>query len=575
MWSELFINIADSQIEKRPIPEAFKEFGGRSYVTNYLMALVMGGKMDPKCDPMGPQNPLIFCNGIFSGTAFSTDHRLSVGGKSPLTGTIKEASAGGTVAKYMADHGLRSVTVHGLPTDGKLKYIHILPDGSAVLEDAEEYRLMGNYAFGDAMRAKYGKNVAIASIGPAGERLCKAASIQVTEFGEGYPSRAAARGGIGALMGVKGIKALVIEKAENVYKVEYANEELFKQSVAAINKLMHEKGSQSHYHKVGTISIIDGTARNGILPVKNFGGKMMYDAPEKVGAVPFLANNAQRGGCNGKPCQPGCVVQCSNVYNDKDGNYLTSGFEYETVALFGPNCMITDLDQIARLDRMCDDIGLDTIEMGDAAAVAMESGKIEWGDGKAVEGLLNEVKEGTEFGLIMGNGCEAVGLALGCEHIPVVKHQSLSGYDPRNSKGTGITYAKSPQGADHTAACTVGFTSFGDYPRDTALYVSNKLQVAITFSDSMMCLFAFSQISSRLDLLLGMYVGLFGGEMDITRITIGLGVKVLLTEVKFNELAGFKTEDDRLPRFFYEEMHEGTGEVFDIGDIELDSVFRF
>lgn len=575
MWSELHIDTASSQIVKNPLPEAFREFGGRSYITNYLMGCVQAGKMDPKCDPLGPQNPLIFCNGIFSGTNFSTDHRLSIGGKSPLTGTIKESSAGGTVAKAMADHGLRAIVIHGLPEDKTLKYIHILPDGSAKLEDAESYRKMGNYAFGDAMRELYGDKVAIASIGPAGEQLMKAASVQITEFGEGYPSRAAARGGLGALMGSKGIKALVIEPAAQKYKVEYANEELFKKCVTGINKLMHENGSKSHYHQVGTISIIDGTARSGILPVENFSGKMMYDAPEHLGSVPFLTNNQKRGGCNGKPCQQGCVVQCSNVYNDEDGNYLTSGLEYETVALFGPNCRIKDLDKVARLDRLCDDIGLDTIEMGDAAAVAMECGKIEWGDADAVISLMEDIREGRGFGLVMGNGCEAVGLELGCAHIPTVKHQSLSGYDPRNTKGTGITYATCPQGADHTAACTVGFTSFGDYPRDTALYVSNKLQVALTFSDSMMCLFAFAQISSRLDYVLGMFVGLYGGEMDITRITVGLGVKVLLTEVKFNELAGFKTEQNRIPRFFYEEMHQGTGEVFDIGDLELDSVFRF
>ncbi len=575
MWSELHIDAASSQISKTPLPEAFREFGGRSYITNYLMSCVMTGKMDPKCDPLGPQNPLIFCNGIFSGTTFSTNHRLSIGGKSPLTWTIKESSAGGTVAKYMADHGLRSIIVHGLPEEKGLKYLHILPDGTAVLEDAADYKGMGNYAFGDAMREKYGKDVAIASIGPAGEQKMLAASVQVTEFGEGYPSRAAARGGLGALMGAKGLKAIVIEKATTRYKVEYANEELFKQSVAGINKLMAEKGAASNYHQVGTISIIDGTSKNGILPVENFSGKMMYDAGDTLGAVPFLTNNKKRGGCNGKPCQPGCVVRCSNVYNDEDGNYLTSGLEYETVALFGPNCRIRDLDKVAKLDRLCDDIGLDTIEMGDAAAVAMESGKIAWGDADAVIGLLEDVRAGRDFGLIMGNGCEAVGKELGCEHIPTVKHQSLSGYDPRNSKGTGVTYSTCPQGADHTAACTMGFTSFGDYPRDTALYVSNKLQVAMCFSDSMMCLFGFAQISSRLDYILGMFVGLFGGPMDITRITAGLGVKTLLTEVKFNQLAGFTTKEDRLPRFFYEEMHQGTGEVFDIGDKELDTVFRF
>ncbi len=575
MWSQLYIDCKAGTVAKTDMPEALREFGGRSLIVNYLMGRVKAGKMDPKCDPMGEQNPMIFCTGLFAGTNFSTAHRLSVGCKSPLTGTIKESSSGGMVAKLMADQGIKMIVLEGLAADDKLKYLYVDKEGNASLLDAEEYRGMGNYEFGDKMREKYGKDVAIASIGPAGERKYKAASIQISEFGEGYPSRAAARGGVGALMGAKGIKAIVIDKPVNKYKVEYANEELFKKAVKEVNQLMMENGRKSHYHKVGTISIIDGTSRNGILPVRNFSGDMMFDAGEKLGSAAFLANNAKRGGCNGKACQPGCVIQCSNVYNDENGEYLTSGFEYETVALLGPNCDITDLDKVAMMDRICDDIGVDTIEMGDAIAVAMEEGKIAWGDADAAIAMLEEVRTGEGFGSVLGNGCEAVGLALNAKRIPVVKHQSLSGYDPRNTKGTGITYATSTQGADHTAACTVGYTTFGDYPRDTALYVSNKLQVAITFADSMMCLFAFSQVSSRIDLLLAMYVGMYGGEMDITRVTAGLGVKVLLTERAFNQLAGFTAEDDRLPEFFKLERHQGTGEVFDIGDLELDTIFKF
>lgn len=575
MWSVVNININASQVSTEPIPESLIGYGGKSFITNYVTELVDKGLMNPKCDPLGPENPLIICNGIFSGTVFSTDHRLSIGGKSPLTGGIKESSAGGTIAKYMADHGLRAIIVNGSPSDDSFKIIHISKDGSITLENAEEYRFMGNYAFGDVMREKYGKDVAIASIGPAGERCMLAASIQVTEFGEGYPSRAAGRGGMGALMGSKGIKALVIEKAANRYKVEFEDEALFKKSVMEINKLMLTNGKASHYHKVGTIATLDGTAASGVLPVANFSGEMMEDAPEHLGAVPFLATLQERGGCNGKPCQPGCLVQCSNVYNDKDGNYMTSGLEYETIALFGPNCRNKDMDKIALMDHACDDIGVDTIEMGDAAAVAMEAGKIPWGDADGILAMLEDVRNGKDFGLIFGNGCDAVGHALGCPHTPTVKHQALAGYDPRAAKGTGVTYATYPQGADHTGGTILGVDFAADDPQAPAAKSSAGFQVNMTAADSMMCIFAFKQISSRMDLLADMYAAMYGGESDISRITSGLGTEILKKEVAFNRLAGITEKDDRLPEYFSEEKNAGSGGVFDITAKELDLVHSF
>ena len=390
-----------------------------------------------------------------------------------------------------------------------------------------------------------------------------------------WPSRAAARGGLGALMGAKGLKAVVIEKADEKYQMEYANADLFKAAATELNQLMIEKRKTYAFHNFGAVSTLDATGRSGILPVGNFSGEIMPGIADKVGAAPFLEKLASRGGCHKQSCQAGCVIQCSNVYNDKDSKYLTSGFEYETVALLGPNCRIDDLDAIAEMDRMCDDIGVDTIEMGTAIAVAMECGKLAWGDAAGAKTLLEEVRAGKAFGSILGNGCEAVGQALGAKRIPCVKHQALSGYDPRNTKGSGITYATSPQGADHTAGLTMGYTTFGDLPRATALYVSNKLQVAIAFSDSMMCLFAFSLVSSRLDLLLKMYMGIYGGAADITRITIGLGVKTLLTERAFNQLNGFTAADDRLPAFLCEEQNLASGEVFDVNPLEMDTIFNF
>ncbi|MBQ9979660.1 MAG: aldehyde ferredoxin oxidoreductase [Oscillospiraceae bacterium] len=573
MWSKLIVNMAEATVTKLPYDEEYLQLGGRALVANYFMDLVKTGKMDPKCDPMGEQNVLMFCTGVLAGTNFTTSYRISVGCKSPLTGGIKEASSGGYMGKLMADQGYRMITVHGLPQDGKLRYLHIDKEGNAELVDAEDLRLKGTYDVVDAMRERYGDGISVACIGPAGERLYKAASIQISEFGTLHPSRVAARGGVGALMGVKGLKAVVIEKPTIPYKVEYADEAMFREAAKELNAFIAGAAKVDPFHNFGTISTIEKTGANGILPVENFSGKLYKDY-KKLGVEEFLGRLAARGGCNKKPCQPGCLVQCSNVYHDADGKYLTSGFEYETIALFGPNCRIDDLDKIAVMDRMCDDIGVDTIEMGTACGVAMDAGKLEWGDADGVIAMLEEMRQGVGFGPTLGDGCEAVGLALGAKRIPTVKHQAISGYDPRNTKGTGITYATCPQGADHTAALTMG-RAFDDAGRTAQAYASNKLQVAICFSDSMMCLFAFSNVVPKMHLLANLMSGLYGGPVDITRVTIGLGVKTLLTERAFNKLAGFTDEDDKLPEFFLTERSAATGAVFDINPVEMEVLFDF
>jgi len=568
MWSKLTVDMAEAVVARLPLDEDYIGLGGRALIAQYMM-----DNVDPECDPLGDENVLIMCGGIFSGTNFTTAHRMSLGGKSPLTGGIKESNVGGYAGTLLAEHGLLMITVHDLPEDGMLYYLHIRADGSAELADAEEFREMGAYPLVEEMRERYGDNIAVMCIGPAGERKYKIAGVQVSEFGGMHPSRVAGRGGLGAVMGSKGLKAVVIEKPAKKHEVEYADEAMFRSAATELNKLIAASNSTNPFHNFGTISTIEATGANGILPTSNFSGKLSDDY-RNVGVPVFMKNLATRGGRNKVPCQPGCVVQCSNVYNDADGNYLTSGLEYETVALFGPNCRIDDLDAIARMDRMCDDLGIDTIDAACAIGVAMECGKIPWGDAGAAYGLLEEVKQGTEFGAILGDGCEAVGLHLGCERIPVCKHQAIAAYDPRNTKGTGITYATSPQGGDHTAGLTMG-RAFDDCGRTAQAYASNKLQVAMCFADSMMCIFAFAHIVPKLPLLANMIAGLYGGPVDMKRVTHKLGVTTLLTERFFNEEAGITADDNKLPEFFYTEISEATGSVFDIGDIEIDTIFDF
>jgi len=225
------------------------------------------------------------------------------------------------------------------------------------------------------------------------------------------------------------------------------------------------------------------------------------------------------------------------------------------------------------MDRICDDMGIDTIETANAIAVCMEMNKIKWGDVDGALNLLKEMVEGTEFGSLIGNGCEAVGKNLGCKRIPVVKHQAIAGYDPRNTKGTGITYATSPMGADHTAGLTMG-RAFDDTGRTAQAYASNKLQVAMCFADSMMCIFAFAHMVPGLPMLGDLMGALYGGDSSFTRVST-IGVKTILTERTFNKMAGMTIKDDRLPEFFYNERSVATGSKFDINDYELEVLFDF
>jgi len=565
MWSKLQINMTGGSVEKHPLDESLQGLGGRSMIAAYMMQHV-----PPTCDPLGAENHLIVCLGIFAGTSFTTAHRLSIGAKSPLTGGIKESNVGGYAGKLLAEQGIKLLAIEGKSETPQV--LHIDARGEAKLLDGARYAGMGNYALREALVSQFGEMIATITIGPAGERGYKSSTIMVSEYGHGYPSRAAARGGLGAVMGSKGLKAIVLEKPENRFDVPYVNADAFKQAVRDINQFIANAAQKDPFHNIGTVSTIEATGRNGVLPVKNFSGELFPEF-EKVGANVFMTNLAKRGGKNKQMCQPGCVVQCSNIYPDETGAYLTSGFEYETIAMLGPNCQNTDLDAIARMDRMCDDIGIDTIEAGNALALAMEAGKVPWGDADAMQSVLDEVREDTAFGRVVGDGCEAVGLHLGVERIPVVKHQAMAGYEPRNTKGTGITYATSPMGADHTAGLTMG-RAFDDAGRAAQAYASNKLQVAMCIADSMMCLFAFANAVPVLPKLGDMYDAMFGTDAGFAGLG-KIGVQTLLTERGYNKMAGFTEEDDRLPAFFYTDRSHATGSRFDINDYELEVLFDF
>lgn len=560
------VNVRANTIERHELREEYMFCGGRS-----LIARLMTDEVPPACDPLGAENKLIICTGILAGTPVPTAHRLSVGGKSPLTGGIKEANAGGTAAGMLARHNIKAIILEGKPERDTWQLLCIKKDGSAELRSADGYVGLNNYDLAEKVKQNFGAEAGLISIGVAGERGYRNSTLQVLDAATGYPSRAAARGGLGAVMGSKKIKAVIIEKSALPHTFVYADKNRFDKA----RKLFAERTVSSPRNhglsKVGTAVTTDVTGPTAILPVRNFSGGL-FSKLDSINAAAFMKRLQVGGGKNGEACQAGCVIKCSNRFHDSNGEYLTSGLEYETIALCGANCDIGDLDAIARMDRMCDDFGIDTIELGATIGVCMEAGKIAWGDAAATIGLIEEMMEGTEFGHLLGQGTEATGTALGVSRIPTVKGQAMAGYEPRNLKGIGVTYATSPMGADHTAGLTM-LPGLDYMSKAGQVAASAKLQVAFAAADSFMCMFAWLTAITP-DVMPEIMAGAYGGQWDMAKV-FGIAVQTLAMENAFNDAAGLGAKNHRLPAFFLTEKSQATGTVFDITAEEMAEVHSF
>jgi aldehyde:ferredoxin oxidoreductase len=513
-------------------PDKWQMLGGRG-----LSARILLEECDASCDPLGPDNILVMAPGVLSGTAAPTSGRISIGGKSPLTGGIKEANAGGNPGQDLMKLGYRVIVVTGQPADPESRYALDVEADSVKLIPADEHKGKWNYALIADLCKTYSKTASFISIGPAGEMQLSGASVACTDQEkERNPARHAGRGGLGAVMGSKGLKYVSVDagkrparKADN--KKEFAG--LCKQ----YTKYYLAGPAQEPFPKWGTsVGCVEADALY-TFPYKNRVEGRSPDV-ETLDGMRIVESFAERGG-GMHNCMTGCIVRCSNVVHDKDGNYKTSALEFETLTLLGSNCGIADWEDVADLDRLCDEIGLDTIETGAAIAVYMDSGGMEFGDAEGAKRILREIAEGTELGRAIGDGAAAIGKKRKHHRIPVVKGQALPAWDPRPLKASGITYCTSAMGADHTAGLIVE----PGQPQEEMAEASQQSQIVNAAVDSSgFCQF----MMLNLDELRGFY-GAFCGE-EMTREGIAdLGWRVLQDEWEFNRRAGFDAQDDVMP----------------------------
>ncbi|HPD14035.1 MAG TPA: aldehyde ferredoxin oxidoreductase C-terminal domain-containing protein [Planctomycetota bacterium] len=556
------------------VPSRLRALGGRA-VTSAIVA----SEVPPACHPLAAENKLVIAPGLLAGTAAPCSGRLSIGAKSPLTGGIKESNSGGTAAQALGRLGLAAIVVEGRPTRDVPYLLFVDKAGSRLLE-APELKGLGNYDTVDLLHKRFGAKVACITIGMAGEMRLAAASIAITDV-DGRPTRHCGRGGLGAVMGSKGLKAIVLD-TDGLPRPASANAEAFAAAAKRFAKHLaaHPVTGQT-LPLYGTNALANVINAAGAYPTRNFSAGT-FEGVEAISGETERETILARKGNPRHPCHPGCTIGCSSVYPDRDGNFLSKGPEYETVWAHGADCGIADLDAIARMDRADDDIGLDTIEMGATIAVAMEGGLLPFGDAEGALRLLDEVRRGTPLGRILGSGAATTGKCFGVSRIPCVKGQAMPAYDPRAAKGIGVTYATSPMGADHTAGYAIAQNVLGvggsvnPLKPDGQAALSAALQQATAAIDSTgLCLFvAFCvlDVPDAAQAVVDLINAHRGTSWSPEEYLETLGKATLRHERAFNRLAGFGALDDRLPEFMKTEPLAPHNSLFDVPDEDLDRV---
>ena len=576
----LRINMGGSngpEVQTSPLGD-YAGLGGRA-----MTSTVVAKEVPPTCHPLSAENKLVIAPGLLSGSAAAMSGRLSVGCKSPLTGGIKESNSGGQPSQMLARLGYAAIILEGAPADDTLYKVSINKDGATIAAD-NSLKMMGNYDLVDKMKAEFDGKISCISIGQAGEMKMCAASVACTDM-EQRPTRHCGRGGVGAVMGAKGVKVIVIDDAGTSMRSPADPDKFKAANKAFVAGLRKHPVTGEGLPAYGTNVLTNVMNEAGGYPTNNFSSGQFDGASKISGETQAELENSRGGkGSATHGCHRGCVIRCSGTFYDKNGNFLTKQPEYETVWAHGGNCGIDDIDAIAQIDRLDDDFGLDTIEMGATIAVAMEAGLASFRDAEGAIKLVKEVGAGTPLGRVLGNGAAVTGKVFGLERVPVVKNQAMPAYDPRTVQGIGVTYATSTMGADHTAGYAVATNILGvggnvdPLKPEGQVELSRNLQIATAAIDATgMCLFIAFAILDQEDTFQALLdvIGGFTGQPLTGDDVNNLGKTILQHERAFNEQAGFSKKDDRLPDYFKSEQLPPHNITFGVSDDDLDQVFNF
>jgi aldehyde:ferredoxin oxidoreductase len=556
---DILVDLTRGEISVKQAPSDSLLYG-RAFIDWYLT-----NHGSPSIHPLADQSVIIVSPGLLAGTSAPSSGRTSVGGKSPLTGGIKEANAGGPAGHKLGRLRVRSIVVTGKAAEWQVLKI----DAHGVsLEHAGDIVGVGNYEAARKLAEHYGKAASSLIAGPAGEKLYVNSTVAFTDM-EGRPARQAARGGLGAVMGSKRLKAVVVDDSGAAGRRMAADPKAFKDAVTTVSSVITEFPLIQLLHAFGTALIVQRDHDNGSLVTRNHSAGA-FEAVANINGDALADWTRDHGGALGHRCMPGCIVACSNIVHDRHGDYLTAGLEFETLGLCGSNLGLTRLEDVAKIDRACDDLGLDTIEFGATVGILNEIGLFEFGDFDRVAVLLEEMAQGTPFGRILGSGVDTTARVFGISRVPAVKRQAIPAHAARAAKGWGVTYATSPQGADHTT----GPVSVDRLSPDMQVARSRWSQVINAALDATgLCHFTFLYRGQKqLEAVAGLVSSFYGVDFTIDDL-VAFGKAMLVQEIDFNRRAGISEAADHLPEWMRTELLPPRQAVFDVSRNEMDRCF--
>lgn len=554
----LRVELSRERVETQALDEdlAKKFIGGSG-----LAAKILYDETGADTDPLGPENLLIFMTGPFAATPVITSGRHAVVTKSPLTGIFAESDSGGTWGAVLKKAGFDGIVVKGKAK--KPVYLWVV-EGRAEIRDASHLWGQDTYEVEGAIREETRKDAVVASIGPAGEKLVRFASILT----DGKDARAAGRAGVGAVMGSKNLKAIAVHGTQ---AVEMADAEALRASLKDLSPMVAK--NTEGMRKFGTAGGLAAFENLGSLPLQNwkFQGRWQQGA-EKI-AGPAMAAKILTGNYY---CDR-CVIGCGRRVKIDKGPYAGvegAGPEYETMAFLGSLCLVDDLEAIAKGNELCNRYGMDTISTGAAIAFAMEAyekgligkqetGEIEllWGRGDVMVKMVEKIGKREGLGNLLGEGVRRAAETLGRNSVEFslhVKGLEIPGHDPRAYNGGALSYATSNRGACHLAGFTHVFERILTMPEigvETPLprtEVKGKGELAAK-TQNVMCLFDALKLCKftlfgglKLTPIVDWYTYVTGVSMDVAEF-LQIGERIFNLKRLYNVRCGVSRKDDTLP----------------------------
>jgi aldehyde:ferredoxin oxidoreductase len=564
----LRIDLSKKKISSQPLTNEQAELflGGRGLGAEILFRELQNG-----IDPLSPENKLIFATGPLTGTGAPTSGRYSVTTRSPLTGTIFDSNSGGHFGVQLKRSGWDAVVLDGRADRPSYIWIH---DDATEIRNADHVWGLDTHATEDTVKSETHKDAKVACIGPAGERQVLISSIINDKH------RAAGRGGVGAVMGSKNLKAIAVLGNR---EPTIANKEEFavaaRMSLEAISKNPVTKDSLPNY---GTAVLVNIMNEIGALPTFNFQRGYYEDADAISGETIRERLLEKRVACDA------CTIACGRATKIPGSDRQGEGPEYETVWAFGAACGVRDLEGIAEANYLCNEYGLDTISTGSTIACAMElsasghlSGGPRFGDAEAMVNCVRLIGERSGIGNELAEGSLRLARRHGHPECSMsVKGLEMPGYDPRGIQGMGLAFATSNRGACHLRGYMISAEVLGNpclvdrFKTDGKASLTILLQDISAATDSMvLCRFSqFAMNPGHYAHLLQTATGVPFTAMDL----ISIGERIYNLERIFNARDGFSRKDDSLPmRLLETPLPEGHSKNTIVAlDLMLDEYYR-